>query len=126
MFYIRNMAAVIYDGMILLTLFFLFTALCLCYRHGIIIPSGSVWYQLSLLCIIFGYYFLSYRNGGQTIGMKAWRLRLVSLKTHLSSKQILARFFLIIPAFLYAMIRFKNPWVLLQEWTQTDIIRIWT
>lgn len=35
------------------------------------------WYRLLLLGVIAAYYVLSWRYGGQTIGMRAWRLRVV-------------------------------------------------
>jgi uncharacterized RDD family membrane protein YckC len=35
------------------------------------------WYRLLLLSVTVGYYVLSWRYGGQTIGMRAWRLRVV-------------------------------------------------
>lgn len=128
MFYIRYFGALIYDGIILIALFFLFTTACLFCRHGTAIPPASLWYQLTLLFIIYGYYFLSYRRGGQTIGMRAWHIKLVSLKeseNQLSKKQTQARFFLIIPAFICAIVRIKSPMKLLKDWTKSHIIRIY-
>ena len=42
-------------------------------RRGI--APGTLWYQAYLLAVAFAYYGISWRLGGQTIGMKAWRLR---------------------------------------------------
>lgn len=122
MFYLRYLGALLYDGIILTALFIAFTALCLFYRHGVAIPPGSIPYQLSLLLIIYGYYFLSYRRGGQTIGMRSWHIKLIPLTAQLSNKQILARLILTIPAFIFAMIRIKSPMKLLKGWTQSQII----
>lgn len=124
MFYIRYIGAFIYDGIILLALFFLFTTLCLCYRHGVAVPPSSAWYQLSLIFIFFIYYFLSHRHGGQTIGMRAWRLKLVSINRHLSWKQIVARFILWAPALICGVLSVKRSRRLLNDWTGSQIIRL--
>ena len=41
------------------------------------IAPGTQWYRAWLLLVAFAYYGVSWRLGGQTIGMKAWRLRVV-------------------------------------------------
>lgn len=123
MFYILYIGALLYDGIILVALCFFVTAFCLLCRHGHAIPSASLWYQLALLLIVFGYYFVSYQRGGQTIGMRAWHLKLVSVNARLSKNQIVTRFFLIIPACVYGLLRIKSPGQLLRDWTQSYIIR---
>ena len=40
---------------------------------------NGVVYQLYLLVVIFGFYALFWHRGGQTLGMKAWRLQ---VQTH--------------------------------------------
>lgn len=122
MFYIRYLGAQMYDGMILVALFFTFTAACIMARHGVAIPAQSFWYQLALLTITYGYYALSCQYGGQTIGMRAWHIKLVSLNGRLSQKQLLGRFFLTIPAGIYAVIRFKSPLKIVQHWTKSQVI----
>ncbi|TDR41758.1 putative RDD family membrane protein YckC [Tahibacter aquaticus] len=37
----------------------------------------SWWYRLLLLFVLVAYYVVSWRFGGQTIGMRAWRLQVV-------------------------------------------------
>lgn len=123
MFYIWYIGALLYDGIMLVALFFFFTALCLLCRDGKAIPSASLWYQLALLLLIFGYYFISYQRGGQTIGMRAWHLKLVSVDPFLSKKQILTRLFLTVPACVYGLLQLKNPAQLLRDWTQSYMIR---
>jgi len=122
MFSIRCVGALIYDGIVLVSLFLLFTAACLWVRHGVAIPSGSTWYQLILLSIILAYYFLSYQRGGQTLGMRAWRLKLVPKTAHLNKTQVLARLLLPAPALIYAVFCIKGPRKLLNDWTQSHIV----
>ncbi|WP_133128321.1 RDD family protein [Legionella nagasakiensis] len=124
MYFIRYLGALIYDALVLLTLFMVFTALCLLGRHGKAIHPGTYWYQLSLLSIIYYYYFLSYRYGGQTIGLRAWKLKLVSHTFPLKQKQILARFLLTIPALFYGAASLKNPRTILKHWTKCHIMTV--
>ena len=121
MFYIRYIGALLYDGIILIALCFFFTALCLVCRSGRSIPPASLWYQLALFFLAFGYYFISHLRAGQTIGMRAWHLKLVSLKGNLSKKQILMRFLLTIPACIYGLLRIKSPGQSLKNWTESFI-----
>lgn len=71
-----RLAAAIYD------LFPLFALLMAAAAAAMAATRGQLdyhvwWYRLLLLGVIGGYYLLSWRYGGQTIGMRAWRLRIV-------------------------------------------------
>ena len=122
MFYIRYLGALMYDAIILVALFIFLTSLCLLFRHGMAISPNSQWYRLLLVSILYGYYFLSYQQGGQTIGMRAWHLKLVSLNKHsIDNRQIVARFFLGVPAFIVAVFFIKSPMRLLKKWTKSEI-----
>lgn len=122
MFLIRYCCALLYDGLILLTLFLAFTAFSLMVRRGTIIEPNTPWHQIALLIITYCYYYLSYRSGGQTLGMKAWRIQLVSSASTLSHRQIIGRMCLALPALLYGLMRFKSPQQSLARWTQTKIV----
>ncbi|ETO94165.1 RDD family protein [Legionella oakridgensis] len=124
MYFFRYLGALIYDTFVLFTLFVVFTATCLLFRHGNIIEPGTCWYQLSLASIVYYYYFLSYRYGGQTIGLRAWKMKLVSCTYPLKQKQILARFLLMFPALLYGAICLKNPMTILKQWTKCQITTV--
>jgi uncharacterized RDD family membrane protein YckC len=125
MFAIKYFGSLLYDVIILTVLFFAYTALALILNNNKAIPPETLWYQLSLLSLLFLYYFLSMRNGGQTIGMKAWRLKLVDkMNTHLSSRQILARFLAFIPAHIASFFCLKWSYSLLNQWTNSNLIDI--
>lgn len=119
---IRYIAAKIYDAFILLALFFAFTALCLIGNHGEAISSGTRWYQIGLLTITFIYYILSIRFGGQTIGMRSWRLQIIADNGAIQYQQIVGRILLFLPSLFIAVIRFKTPQDLLDLWTKTRLI----
>ena len=79
----RRLAALLYDALLLLGLLFVFTLLLIFARGGRAIVAGTIWYEASLVVVAFAFCGLSWTRGGQTVGMKAWRIRVVAL--HASS-----------------------------------------
>jgi uncharacterized RDD family membrane protein YckC len=78
----RRFAALIYDSFLLLALLMIFTALSLAFTPGHIAVTQDmgVWwyvYRAGELVVIGGYYILNWLHGGQTLGMRAWRSRVV-------------------------------------------------
>ena len=73
----RRIAAGAYDLLPLAAILMIATALLLPFTRGGIAP-GTHWYRAWLLLVAFAYYGISWRRGGRTIGMKAWRLQLVT------------------------------------------------
>ncbi|ASQ44899.1 RDD family protein [Legionella clemsonensis] len=117
----RYIAAQIYDSFILTALSFGFTAICLLTTHGMAIAPATKWYQYSLLTLFIGYYLTSIRHGGQTIGMRAWRLQLISDNGKLNWWQAAGRLILVLPALAGGLLRFRNPQQLLYRWTKTRL-----
>lgn len=68
------MAAICYDMLILTALLMLATALWLPFTREAIAP-GNFWYRACLLALAAGYFCGFWVHGGQTPGMRAWRLR---------------------------------------------------
>jgi uncharacterized RDD family membrane protein YckC len=122
MFYLRYLGSLLYDVFIIITLFFTFTAICLAMRSGQVISPHTLWYQLSLLLIGYSYYAGSHQFGGQTLGMRAWKIKLMGSQGYLSQKQILWRFGLFLPSIIWAFLRLKSPDAILNKWTSTEII----
>lgn len=118
----RYFAAQLYDSFVLIALFFAFTALCLFATHGDAIPPASHWYQFSLLGIFFSYYLFSIHRGGQTIGMRAWRLQITTDEGMPNYSQLIKRLLLILPALLTSLIVFRSPQQPLYRWTKTKLI----
>ena len=75
----RRLAALLYDALLLLGVLFVFTLLLIFARGGRAIAAGTVWYEASLVAVAFAFCGLSWTRGGQTVGMKAWRIRVVAL-----------------------------------------------
>ncbi|WP_298622720.1 RDD family protein [uncultured Legionella sp.] len=124
MFFMRYLAALFYDAMILSVLFFTVTALMLPFNHHHAIAPGTLWYQCTLMFTAFIYYQSSMRFGGQTLGMRAWRFKLTTLtKETLSNKQIVLRILCFLPSFFMAIFYFKASYMLLNQWTRSDFIK---
>lgn len=76
----RRLAAAFYDALVLLALWTLTTALWVLARHGEAINPGALVYhpyQLSLLLVAFAFFVGFWHRAGCTLGMQAWRLRLI-------------------------------------------------
>ncbi|HVT32790.1 MAG TPA: RDD family protein [Rhodanobacteraceae bacterium] len=77
-----RIAAAIYDFFPLLALWMLTAGLALLLVHGTVDLAHPplawrVGLRLALLAVTAAYFVFSWTRGGQTIGMRAWRLRLV-------------------------------------------------
>lgn len=89
---LRRLAAMFYDALLLSALLFI-ASLPLTLLSGGAIHSGTVSYQFYLLTIIFIYLGWHWTHGGQTLGMKSWRLRVMNPDgTTLNWQQALLRF----------------------------------
>jgi uncharacterized RDD family membrane protein YckC len=53
-----------------------FTLLAVLVR-GAAIAAGSLWFQAALLAIVIAFFCGFWTHGGQTLGMRAWRIRVV-------------------------------------------------
>lgn len=74
--FFRRLSAISYDLLILLALLMVGTWILMPFTGGEAIDAENRIYQLYLLGIGCGYYLFLWRYGGQTVGMRAWRLRL--------------------------------------------------
>ena len=100
----RRLAAMIYDSLLIAALWFAIDALLLLITHGqLASPDRPLW-QLYLLqaCLIFitVLFFAGFwTHGGQTLGMRAWRLRLVTIDNQpINWQQSLKRLAIAIPS----------------------------
>lgn len=72
---VRRLAAAFYDALLVIALLIFATALLLPITHGQAIEVANGYYRLYLLLIAFCYYAWCWTHGGQTVGMRAWRVR---------------------------------------------------
>ncbi len=74
--FVRRAAALFYDTLLLFALLFLTTALALALNAGDPVAPGAL--RVAYLLVGYGFYTWFWTHGGQTLGMRAWRLRLVA------------------------------------------------
>jgi uncharacterized RDD family membrane protein YckC len=90
---LRRLAAIFYDTLLLFSVLFFATLLVLWLTGGRAIEPHHPLYTAYLLLIAFFYFAWSWLHGGQTLGMRAWRIRIQrSNGTSVSWRQALVRF----------------------------------
>jgi uncharacterized RDD family membrane protein YckC len=81
---LRRLAAATYDGLLLLAVLMTVTALVQLRTHGAAItPASAGWvaylFRVLLAFVVYVYFASAWTRRGQTLGMKAWRIRLETL-----------------------------------------------
>lgn len=72
-------AAGFYDGLLSVALMFIASAMAVALNDGTAIPAGDIGFRALLLAVPFPYFGWCWTRGGQTLGMRAWRLRLQAM-----------------------------------------------
>lgn len=74
---IRRVAAMLYDGLLILALLFLSTLPFIAVRGGEPVEANeNLLYQLILILVIYGFFVGFWTRSGRTLGMQSWRLQL--------------------------------------------------
>ncbi len=74
---IKQFAAMLYDSLLLFAVMFFATAIAMLFNQGEAIESNPV-FSLYLLLVGFSYYAWFWNISGQTLGMRAWKIRIVN------------------------------------------------
>jgi len=92
--FFRRLAAQIYDLFLLVALLFIATALLLPFTAGEAISAQqTLIYRIYLAVISFFFYGWFWTHGGQTLGMRAWKIKVLTLdQKNINWKQALLRF----------------------------------
>ena len=107
----RHFAVVFYDWLLVLAVLMLAALLAVAVNHGQAIAPDNVFFKLYLLLIIFFYYGWFWTHGGQTLGMRAWKVRLNNTKPQpISWRQALVRFVVALPGWLLIGAGFWLGW----------------
>lgn len=75
----RRLAAFVYDILLLTAILFIAAFVALLFSGGEAVSPGNPWYQTYLFTLSFIFYAWFWTRGGQTLGMRAWRLRVESM-----------------------------------------------
>ncbi len=73
----KRCAAFSYDLLVLVGLVASFTLLVVL-LHGEAIAPGNLWFQFAVLAIVTVFFCGFWAHGGQTLGMRAWRIRVMA------------------------------------------------
>ncbi len=76
----RRLFALVYDLLIVVAIVMVVGLLCELATGGRLIATGTqtvipAWYQLLQGLVVAAYFVSSWRRGGQTVGMRPWRIR---------------------------------------------------
>jgi uncharacterized RDD family membrane protein YckC len=74
----RSLAALVYDLILLLGILFAATFLLLLFRSGSPLEPKSLPYTFYLMGVSVFFFSWFWTHGGQTLGMRAWRIQLVA------------------------------------------------
>ena len=73
---LRRSCAMLYDLLLLASIYFFGTLAIIPFNGGAAIDHGNLPYDFYLLLITYLYFTWQWTHGGQTLGLRAWRLRL--------------------------------------------------
>lgn len=109
--FLRRLAAIAYDTLLLLAVLFLATALALPFNLGNHFTSQQWFFSLYLLIVSFVFFAWFWTHGGQTLGMRAWKIKLVSEQgLTVSWQQASVRFVVALLAWLCLGLGFFWSW----------------
>lgn len=111
----RRLACMLYDALLLIAVLFIavfaFSTLLSFKGTGPLLPL----FQIYIVIVISAYYFYFWRNSGQTLAMKTWRIKLISANgAPLSYAQCALRLFvasLTLPLFFWALFDHDNQFL---------------
>jgi uncharacterized RDD family membrane protein YckC len=118
----RIIGSVIYDWLVLLGLLMIFGFIGVAVNHSLtgeesIKPNNHL-FQLYILAVVVCYYTYFWQRSGQTVGMKAWKLKLQSIDQQpINFKQTCIRLIVAMPAYLLGLLGIL--------WVYTPTARTW-
>lgn len=115
---LRRLAAIIYDTLLLLAVLFLATAIAIPLNAGRAFTPDQYLFSLYLIVVSFLFFGWFWTHGGQTLGMKAWKIRVLSINgSPVNWRQAAVRFSVAIVSWLVLGLGFV--WSLVDRNRQT-------
>ena len=74
---LRQLMAMLYDILLLLSVLFFASVLAVALNRGEAIPAGNPLFIFYLFFVSFVFYAWFWTHGGQTLGMRAWKIQLI-------------------------------------------------
>ena len=112
---LKRLLAALYDTFLVLATLFIATAITLPFTKGEVATSNRIYMSFYLLFIAYIFFAWFWTHGGQTLGMRAWKQKLISFNGNtISWQQSFIRFITGLPAWGLFIIG-------LILWTKSDI-----
>ena len=73
----KQFAAMLYDSLLVIAILFVATAIALMFNHGEAIEANR-FYNFYLVLLVFIFYAWFWHRSGQTLGMRVWKIRIIS------------------------------------------------
>ena len=73
---LRQLAAMIYDSLLIIALLFLAVGIVVALNGGEAVEPNLA-FKIYLVAVVFTFYAWFWRKSGQTLGMRAWRIRII-------------------------------------------------
>lgn len=120
---LRQLMAMLYDLLLLLSVLFLATIVPVVLNGGQAINSGNPLFFFYLLMVGLFFYGWFWTHGGQTLGMRAWKIYLVG-QNHVSItwKQASLRFAAALLSWLFLGLGFWWQWIGKEKQSWHDVI----
>lgn len=74
----RVLAACVYDALLTLAIVFTAGVAAVFINGGTAVPAADPLFRVFLIVVAFPYYGFCWTHGGQTLGMRTWRIRLIA------------------------------------------------
>lgn len=94
----RRVAAGVYDLLLMIALWFVAVVALLPFTGGHAVDGGNIWFRLYLFVVPYLFFSWFWTRGGQTLGMRAWRLQLRNVDGDTVTR-------------LQALLRYVSAWV---------------
>lgn len=99
---LRRFAAIFYDSLLLLSVLFFASVPVLVLTRGEAVPPGHPLYTAYLVALSFIYFSWFWTHGGQTPGMRAWKIQLRSQNGGpVTWRQTSIRFLCAVPSWVF-------------------------
>lgn len=128
---LRRIGAMLYDIVIVIALLIIGTLIIMPFTNGNAIGPGHILFQVYLLIIQIGYYITFWVHGGQTLGMRAWRIRVLNqhyepLTWPQATQRLCFAVITLVPAGFGLLWGFTNAQrrTLYDQWSKTYLVKL--
>jgi uncharacterized RDD family membrane protein YckC len=127
---LSRLLAMFYDSLLLFSVLLIATAMALIMTRGTL-QYHNPFFRTGLFLICFSFYSWFWLHGGQTLGMRAWHLRVQHIDGQpITIWQALLRFLIAIPALAFAGLGFfwmlvdRDKMTLYDRFSESVIVRL--